>query len=174
MLGKAPAPKSPLLLRSHPRSTNPLLRPHPISRPPPRGHFAQVSGSAAALTPGPTLWVKECTTPPGCTSNATVVGSDTDPAGLSATAARSRAGQKFVAPPPFLLLLGAAILRLGLWGKGGGRGAARDTWSVRPRPRQVQRGHVTSRARPSRLAILEVQRLLGMGSFWFSRPSLAM
>lgn len=106
-------PKSTLILRPHPRSPRLLLRQQPLPRTRPRGHLAQASGAAAAVTPGPTLWEKVCTTPPGRTSNATVVGSDTASTGLSATAARSSAAHKLAPSPPFLLPLGAAILRSG-------------------------------------------------------------
>lgn len=90
----------------------------PFSGPAPTGATAQAPGAAAVRTPGPTFWEKECTTPPGRTSNATVVGSDTASAGLNAAAASSNAAHK-LAPPPFLLSLGAAILGSGPQGWGG-------------------------------------------------------
>lgn len=99
-----------------PRSQGLPRRQQPFPTTRPRGLLAQASGSAAAVTPGPTFWEKVCTTPPGRTSNATVAGSDTAPAGLGATAARSSAAHRRAPPPPpppSLLLLGAAILRPG-------------------------------------------------------------
>lgn len=121
------------LLRPSPRSTSPRLGPHPLSR-------RLGPSSAAALTPGPTFWEKECTTPPGCTSNATVVGSDTASAGLSAHAARSSAAHRPAPPAPLLLPLGAAIL-------GPGRGA--NWWTERSEGHVRQPPEATSAsARP--------------------------
>ena len=123
----------------------------PSPGPAPACTIAQAPGVAEAHTPGPTFWEKECTTPPGRTSKATVVGSDTARAGLSATATRSRAAHKLTAPPPpFLLLLGAAILGSGSLGRDGGRSAARDKWGVRRRPRRRRHDHVIRSAPPVR------------------------
>lgn len=111
----ATPPKAPLALSSppspspDPNQAPPLAVLAPFSGPAPTGATVQAPGAAVTRTPGPTLWEKECTTPPGLTSNATVVGSDTASAGLNATAARSNAAHK-LAPSPLLLLLGAAIL----------------------------------------------------------------
>lgn len=159
----------PSILRPYPRrSATPQAPPPPVRFPPSPPDpappvrapspgpayactIAQAPGVAEAHTPGPTFWEKECTTPPGRTSKATVVGSDTARAGLSATATRSSAAHKLTAPPPlFLLLLGAAILGSGSLGRGDGRSAARDKWGVRRRPRQRRHDHVIRSAPPLR------------------------
>lgn len=154
-----PTPAGPRPLRPRPlRSVSPPSPPDPappVRAPSPGPAYActiaQAPGVAEAHTPGPTFWEKECTTPPGRTSKATVVGSDTARAGLSATATRSSAAHKLTAPPPlFLLLLGAAILGSGSLGRGDGRSAARDKWGVRRRPRQRRHDHVIRSAPPLR------------------------
>lgn len=114
VLSKLPASESAPILRPHSRRRSaPLLRQQPLHGPRPCEHFAQAFSSSASVTPGPTFWEKVCTTPPGRTSNATVVGSDTASAGLSATAARSSVAHKPAPPPPSLLPLGAAMLGSG-------------------------------------------------------------